>query len=346
MNELHLPSFSAPINVFWETTRACKLKCIHCYNDSGAPLPNELTLDESIRLIDQLAQLKVFRLQFGGGEPLLRKDFFCLVNHAVSKRLHVSIVTSGTLINHEIAHRLHDSEVGPVLVSLDGASPKVNDKIRGAGNFDRAIKGIRALVDNDVEVHVNSVLTKLNVVDIPKIVELATSLGVTTFSAQMFLPLGRGKYNLGTLMPSREQWKDTILSLLRMRKEAEIEISMDPMELWFLKNTSDDIDIGSFESLIGCEGCITQCGITPDGNVLPCLFIPFYRIGNVREENLERIWCSQKAKEFRGSRQALYEECLKCKYGPACRGGCLAMSANVNTCKFEGDPRCALRRVR
>src|SRR3954452_2794295 len=71
----------APICLTWELTYACNLACVHCLSSSGRRDPRELTMDEAKRVLDELQQLQVFYINIGGGEPMIRRDFFELVEY-------------------------------------------------------------------------------------------------------------------------------------------------------------------------------------------------------------------------------------------------------------------------
>ena len=82
--------------VMWNLTRQCNLSCDHCYLDAKGEARDELDLDEGIRLIDDLAEMKVPVLIFTGGEPLLSKDFYAYAFHAREVGLGTALSTNGT----------------------------------------------------------------------------------------------------------------------------------------------------------------------------------------------------------------------------------------------------------
>ncbi len=73
----------APICLTWELTYACNLQCVHCLSSSGQRDPRELTTAEAKRVLDELRELQVFYINIGGGEPMIRRDFFELVEYAI-----------------------------------------------------------------------------------------------------------------------------------------------------------------------------------------------------------------------------------------------------------------------
>ena len=86
----------APICLTWELTYACNLACVHCLSSSGRRDPDELTPAEARGIVDDMVDMKVFYINIGGGEPMLRPDFFDLVSYAVDRKVGVKFSTNGT----------------------------------------------------------------------------------------------------------------------------------------------------------------------------------------------------------------------------------------------------------
>ena len=86
-----------PFLVFWEVTRACALACRHCRAVAQPrPHPDELTHEEALRLIDQLAELRPPMLVLTGGDPVMRPDILELIRAASGKGLHVALSPAAT----------------------------------------------------------------------------------------------------------------------------------------------------------------------------------------------------------------------------------------------------------
>ena len=96
----------APICLTWELTYACNLSCVHCLSSSGRRDPRELTTQECFEVIDELERLQVFYVNIGGGEPMLRPDFFEILEYAAAHHVGVKFSTNGTLIDRAAAERL------------------------------------------------------------------------------------------------------------------------------------------------------------------------------------------------------------------------------------------------
>ena len=171
----HLLQFSKdkkPV-VVWNCTKACNLRCVHCYaHADGGCAENELSFDEGRELIDDLAKFGSPVILFSGGEPLCRKDMPDLAAYAVSKGMRAVISTNGTLIDDKMAHNLKEIGLSYVGVSLDGLRT-INDKFRGAdGAFEKAINGIRACQKVGIKVGLRYTITSHNLSDLPGVFDL------------------------------------------------------------------------------------------------------------------------------------------------------------------------------
>ena len=129
---------SAPICLTWELTYACNLSCVHCLSSSGRRDPRELSTAQCRAVIDELERMQVFYVNIGGGEPTVRPDFWELVDYAVAHRVGVKFSTNGVRITPAIARRLAGTDYVDVQISLDGATPEVNDAVRGTGSYQTA----------------------------------------------------------------------------------------------------------------------------------------------------------------------------------------------------------------
>ena len=132
-----------------EVTRKCNLRCKSCLYACNDALENELTTTEITGPIDEFALMKFEWLKLTGGEALLRKDVFQIIDYAKNKGLKVRLNSNCELIDRRVARKLN---VDLVQVSVDGLE-ETNDWLRGEGTFKRTIDAIGFLVDNDINVH-------------------------------------------------------------------------------------------------------------------------------------------------------------------------------------------------
>jgi len=191
----HLLQFSEdkkPV-VVWNVTRACNLKCVHCYAHADGPrAPKELSHEEGLALIDDLARFGAPVILFSGGEPLMRPDLTTLARHAVDKGMRAVISTNGTLITAHKARELKSVGLSYVGVSLDGMEA-VNDRFRGKiGAFNDAMAGIRNCQDVGLKVGLRFTINRMNVTELPRIFDLLEAEQIPRVCFYHLVYAGRG----------------------------------------------------------------------------------------------------------------------------------------------------------
>src|SRR5271165_3774074 len=183
-----------PRLIFWELTKGCNLRCIHC-RASATELssPNDLTTETAKAIIDQIAEVSTPILVLSGGEPLFRSDIFELARYGTEKGLRVALATNGTLVTKQVAQKIVDSGVRRVAISLDGADALTHDTFRGIpGAFDAAITGFRNLKDLGMSVQINTTIARHNAHQLPQVLELAKSIGADALHTFLLVPVGCG----------------------------------------------------------------------------------------------------------------------------------------------------------
>ena len=154
----------APICLTLELTYACNLACVHCLSSSGKRDPRELTTEQCEAVIDELQRMQVFYVNIGGGEPTVRPDFWHLLQYAVDHQVGVKFSTNGIRIDKEKAKFLASTDYVDVQISLDGATPDVNDYVRGPGSYDTAIRALENLNEAGFkDAKISVVVTRQNV---------------------------------------------------------------------------------------------------------------------------------------------------------------------------------------
>lgn len=163
-------NISRPAIVVLTVNNNCNWQCTYCYGDyPNKGTENNLSTEELIKVIDDLAAMGCVYMIVHGGEALLRKDIGYLVDYIKTKGIYVGFVTNGQLLPKRIDEiRNADS----VTISLDGGK-EVNDKNRGAGTYDFAINGIRLAIKEGFKVRVQCTLTRHNKDSIGEVAELA-----------------------------------------------------------------------------------------------------------------------------------------------------------------------------
>jgi MoaA/NifB/PqqE/SkfB family radical SAM enzyme len=185
-----------PLLVAWEMTRACLLACLHCRASAEPdPLPGELSTEESLKLLRELATYTPKPILLPtGGDPLARPDLFLLLEEAQRLGLKVGITPAVTpRLTREVVARFKASGVHQMAISLDGASPKAHDGFRGVeGTFALALKALDWAREVGLMTQVNTTVSRHTWRELPGIAEILAAKGVATWEVFFLVPVGRG----------------------------------------------------------------------------------------------------------------------------------------------------------
>jgi mycofactocin radical SAM maturase len=323
---------AAPICLTWELTYACNLSCVHCLSSSGRRDPAELTTDEAIGVIDELRTLQVFYVNIGGGEPMLRRDFFELVEYATANRIGVKFSTNGTFVDRRAAERLASMSYLDVQVSLDGIDVSTNDAVRGAGSYARA----RTAMDNLASAgfgpfKVSVVVTRHNIAQLDDFKALADSYGAQLRVTRL-RPSGRGADSWHHLHPTQAQQR-TIYHWLRAHGDEVLT-----GDSFFHLNALGP----ALPGLNMCGAGRVVCLIDPVGDVYACPFAIHeqFRAGSIRNPGgLTEVW--RNSRLFGDLREpAAAGACASCGSYDACQGGCMAAKFFTGMPLAGPDPEC------
>ncbi len=324
---------SAPVNVTWEITLACNLRCRHCLSAAGPKADRELDTGEAIGLVDTLHRMGVFQVNFGGGEPFLRPDFEQILGACHERGMVTCISTNGTLLDPSLVDRLARSGMVAIQVSLDGARAATCDAIRGNGAFARATEALRLLAATPIPTSINAVLTAINAAEIPELYDMARSLGVS-LRVSRFRPSGRGAQAWEALRPGPRQ-------LLAFGEWLARQGDVRTGDSFFSLTPQERMGLG----LNLCGAAKFTCCVGPEGEVFPCAFLqrPEFRAGSVRREPFDRIW--RQAGVFQAFRRLRVRSCESCHRFDRCHGGCPAVAYHLAGDPGRGDPECLERCV-
>ena len=345
--------------VVWNSTKACNLRCIHCYYTANArPDPGEMTTDEAKTMIDDLAAFGVPVLLFSGGEPFLRDDLYELGAYAVERGLRTVISTNGTLIDRHNAPRIKEAGFSYVGISLDGIGG-TNDRFRGmAGAFDAALKGIQACTEVGVRTGLRLTLNRHNYEDLNAIFDLLEEQRIQRACFYHLVYAGRGarirSHDL-SLEESRHAVNlvfDRTEDLARRGVDIEILTVDNHTDGPFLLRRVQEQQperVGEVQQLLRWNGGnSTGIGIGAVdhlGNVHADQFWQHYGFGNVRERPFSQIWTDTSDPLMAGlknRKHLLKGRCAKCKYLDICNGNFRVRAEAVYDDVWAPDPACYL----
>ncbi len=368
----------APLQVVWNVTHACNLRCLHCYENAGARTSDELTTDEALQVIDTLVDSGVLILAFSGGEPTIRPDILQLVEHSSDRGMFTAMATNAVLFSsRKKVQEFKNAGLKFVQISLDGLNQETHDHFRGVlGVFNKTVQGIKNCVAEELFVEVATTVTRLNQQEMPGMIDFVHDLGANWFMLYNFVPTGRGTEIIESDLTPDE--RETILHLCwNKMKSSGMEvlstapqfarvaqqIEAKPIVLDTSGRVASDYqnggdactvpthfynpklsgDLKRLADFIGGCGCGRfYMALEPNGDMYPCVFFPHdeaMRVGNILKDNFEMIW--RRSKLFRELRDKdnLKQNCGSCQYRYTC-GGCRARAYNYFGDVLAPDPGC------
>lgn len=329
-----------PLRLFWEVTSECNFRCKHCYADAGEKLTDELNHEEVLALLDEFKTVGIFNLFIAGGEPLMRKDIFDILERLSHSGIPATMSTNGYFVDEKIAQKLSQYNLGSVAVSLDGSTPGTHEQFRRAkGSFERAVNALDLLQEHNVDTSVGYVLHRRNYAEVPSTIALCAEHGVKLINIMRIAPVGRAAPADGFSL-TFAMYREFLQLLEQAFDESGCGISIitdNPLVNTWLA-------IKKKEKGRGGKGHYCDAGeftgyIHADGNVYPCGYFPVV-LGNLRHSSLKTIWTSTKAQEVRILARQLPVECSECEYLPYCRGGCRGVCFSLYERTNARDPLC------
>ena len=357
----HLLQFSAdkkPV-VVWNCTRRCNLKCVHCYSQSeNRQYPGELTTDEGLALLEDLAQFGVPVTLFSGGEPLVRPDLFTLIQRTVALGMRAVISTNGTLITEEKAGRLKALNLSYVGVSLDGLK-EVNDRFRGvSGAFEKALAGIRNCQKAGIKVGLRFTITNRNAAEIDGVFDLIRQERIPRVCFYHLVYAGRGSKLMSEDLDHEATRRvvDRIIDRTaalhaegRMVEVLTVDNHADGPYLYQRMLREKDPRAADVLALLqmnrgNSSGAGIGC-VSWDGSVHADQFWRHVTFGNVRERPFSEIWSdltNPLMAKLKDKRPHVKGRCATCRFLDICGGNFRVRAEAATGDLWQPDPACYL----
>jgi len=357
----HLLQFSSdkkPV-VVWNTTRACNLNCIHCYARAvHRSNERELTTEQGLNLIDDLATFGVPVILFSGGEPLLRPDLTELARYSVDRGMRAVISTNGTLIDEEKATTLKDAGVSYVGISLDGLE-NVNDHFRRMqGAFKMALNGIKNCKKAGLKVGLRFTMNKLNVEQVPGIFDLVEEMNIERICFYHLVYSGRGSDLIDQDLSHDEtrQIVDLIMDRTRdmynrgVKKEVlTVDNHADGPYLYLRMLKENNPRVGEVLELLKMNGGNSSgqgigC-INWDGSVYADQFWRQHSFGTILSMPFSHIWSdltNPLMAQLKDKNRYVTGRCVRCRWLDICGGNFRARAEAVSGDMWGEDPACYL----
>ncbi len=300
------PILRAPLNVEWEITKACNLRCTHCYTSAGKREPGELTKDEALRIIDHLNKVGISDVTISGGEPLLRKDLEDIASDLKKREIPFVICTNGILLSMERQLSLKEAGATTFSLSLNGTTPQTHNYVQGEDTFKTVLERISQLKENGLYVLALYTLMKINVKEALEIPSFLDDIGLDSLCIYPFYPAGRGADHISEFKVGGEELHTVIQELLKDRRV-------------FLGGCMR----GTFH-LEGPPCARLMCVITSEGKLRPCNFLPFHTEETLLRKDVYTLWKLPVFEKVRTWHSHVKRKCSECEYDKTCGGKCLA----------------------
>ena len=356
----------APFIMIWETTQACDLACVHCRAKAqSVALPGELSHEEGLALLDEIAEMGVKVCVLSGGDPLKRVDLLDLIRHGKSRGLRMATIPAATpLLTQHVVQALKEAGLDQMALSLDASPPEAHDRFRGvAGAFQKTLEAIRWARDAQLPIQINTVMSQHNFEDVDQLVELVKQLGVVFWEVFFLVPVGRGAEIPGL---SAEQHEQVFAKLYQVARSAPfiVKVTEAPhFRRYYYEQRMEELGIDpgqlawngvelppELRQLEGPRGSIGQAPqavnsgkgfvfVAYNGEVYPSGFLPL-SAGNIRTASLRMIYQASPLFQALRDFNRLKGRCGVCEYRAIC-GGSRSRAYAVTGDYLAEEPCCA-----
>ena len=257
---------SHPLSICYKVTNKCNLYCKHCIANGSTSNDIGPTFDDIKKALNIFKKSGIIRVDFTGGEPYVRKDIDQILEYAVKLGLEVIITTNGLLLTDENIKVLKKNKIF-TQISLDG-SKKVNDKLRGKGSYEAAIKSIKLLIKNEIPTRINCTLQQKNVNEILKMIKISESLRLDNLYFILVGAQGRAKKYQKDICLLREQEISAIKKIQNYANKGNLNIKI--------------LDYKKYNCiLVEPNGDFISQSWDEENNKL---------VGNIYKDNLNKLW--------------------------------------------------------
>lgn len=334
-----------PIYAVWEITLKCDLACRHCGSRAGRERPDELTTEEALDLVDQMAALDVKEVTVIGGEAYLRDDWVDIVRRVRSHGMSCTMTTGGRGVTAERALAAKEAGLQSVSVSVDGLEA-THDKLRGVeGSYRAAMAAFDHLRAAGIKVSANTQIGRVSLREIEALFDQLVDKGIHSWQVQLTVAMGRAADEPDILLEPY-QVLEVMPMLARLKERADAA----KVRIWPGNNIGY---FGPYESVLrgtlprghmaSCGAGRSTLGIEANGDIKGCPSLPTsdYVGGNIREHSLRDIWERSSALRFTRDRTVddLWGHCRDCYYNDTCRSGC-SWTSHVLFGKPGNNPFC------
>lgn len=310
----------------FEITYQCNNNCIFCYNEKQTERFEELDTISAKKIISDIKESGVLSLNFNGGEPIMRKDFLELAQHAFSIGLDIHLNTNASLIDEEYACKL-SAFFSSVCTTILSGKKEIHDFLSGRkGAFVDAINGIRALQKYNIYVAVNLMLCNKNYKYINETLYLLNNLKIRTLLITRYVP---DINHMDGLSISDVDYFDTLQKVYDYNSKNKCfdRISLpQPVKVCSVPKEMKEIIL---EWNIPCNIGLCTGSVNAFGQLTPCNLVKKPIIGDLKVLSLIKAWDLFDGLDY-CLNSHLSKECCCCDYIQFCGGGCKGYNMSIS----------------
>lgn len=325
---------TGPLYAELALTSQCNLRCSYChFQGSPNETEHELDTDTWLRVLNELAEMKVFSVTLTGGEVLVRKDLPRLVEGIVRSQMRFAMLSNGVALEEYHAEMLRKSaRCNYVQISLDGVG-EVHDAARGEGSFARALRAIKLLQKYEVPVVARITLAKHNAAALSETVRyLLEEIKLDRVGCNAALEFSSSSgFASDKWLLSEEEFLSALLTVLALREKypgrflIRENVFSYSAAVWpyMIRGARGEEQILDRSQDRRCFPVLKKLFIRADGAVTPCNHLPSHVMGYVEKDRLAALWRDsailRKLETPDESLDHICAECRECEYLPCCR---------------------------
>jgi len=338
------------IFIQWDSTNDCNLKCKHCYHntegqeDHKQEEENLMSFSEVTSMVDDLVNTTqrwdmIPRFHISGGEPLLRRDLFSILEYTQKNNVPTKLLTNGTLITRENARALKERGIKRVQISIDGDKKRHNYIRQRDYAFDKAMQGIANCNEAGIGVTISFTAMQSNKLHIEQAIKDSIEAGADVFGIQSYVPNRESGINDPEFIDTKGLYEIYCDQRKLDGKYGDKIRLLETEVLWHLMHCDDPLKKASRESgkfLGGCGAGYSGVSVLSDGRVYPCRRLPI-DMGHISEGLVKLITEKEIMHNLRDLNKM--KENSNCEYVSHCKG-CRAIAYAITGDYMTKDPMC------
>ena len=291
-------------HLFLELTLQCNARCFHCGSSCDPNAPQGLAPEQYLAVLEDVKEnfdLSRMMLCITGGEPLLYKDFFPLMQEAHRMGFAWGMTSNATFITRDTARKLREAGMGTISVG-----------------WKRAMQGIQNLIDEGGfrAIQVTTVLNHQNIQELDRLYEIFDQVDIDSWRVIGLEPIGRAKEHPDLMLTPEDQRR--MFDFIREKREADIPVQYGCSHFLGLDYEREVRDWYFF-----CNAGVYTASIMANGDIGACLDIerrPETIQGSVLREKFSDVW-KNRFELFRKPLSTLCRTCAECPEEKWCGGG-------------------------